>query len=117
MTVNEFICRIREFKPFDDLFSEFEKEWEGYPKMIFFSFLGKRIAQDCDRYTEEESDFIFEIIEQSILVGDSDLKEYVATCVLEAFFNHAYKMGEWGRLRKKLGQNSLNYIKDWLSVD
>ena len=59
MTVNEFICRIREFKPFDDLFSEFEKEWEGYPQMIFFSFLGKRIAQDCDRYTEEESDFIF----------------------------------------------------------
>lgn len=90
-------------------------QWgEDIPTTVLFGKLGKGIADHIEEIGPEAMANIFQVIENGMRSNDADLKEFVATGLLEALYLHAFgDHGLWGRVETYLGPLSGTYIAEW----
>ena len=92
----------------------FIREWEDSPPYtILFAIFGEKFVEDFDIRATDEQMRLLLVIEGGMNTSDVDLRNYVATGLLEALYSHSKRLGKWEEISKFLGKNSIGYIDAW----
>ncbi|GAB6852973.1 hypothetical protein [Paraburkholderia kururiensis] len=84
------------------------------PTTLLFGKLGKSVAERFDEFSPEDRAHIFNIIELGMTAGNTDLKTFVATGLLESLYARASRDGVLlTRVEVQLGEASRAYLRDW----